>query len=295
MTEIIRFREDVIGRSYYFAVYEFPILDAANNYSHKRFIVLKNSYGMIVCFTALEQYAGTFSGKMRAIRTRNKSELEYICRALNYILVDRNPLNSAQSVARMTKETVFEFFEIYRTEKKLDGSFRSQQSIDNCVRSVSPFIANAMFASAGIAAFQPTELFQEVFVKANARSSKVVRKYVPLYQEAAMRTRKKPIFRDIPVKVMEVILEQCQIYAPEIYFAVIAEITAGIRPGEAMNMRREDSLLGCGLSITMRGSGISEVSIDLQQELKLRSDNVEVGKIKKERIQKVYPAYIPIF
>lgn len=103
MAEIIEINPGIAEhqRSYYFSVYELPVIDEANNFSHKRYIVLKNCYGVIVCFTALEQYAGKYTGKKRIIRTRSKPELEYICRALNSILIDREPFNTAQSVSRI--------------------------------------------------------------------------------------------------------------------------------------------------------------------------------------------------
>ena len=69
----------------------------------------------------------------------------------------------------------------------------------------------------------------------------------------------------------------------------------GLRPSEACNVRRTDSPLGPGLRFSLFNNEIQEINIDLKAERNLRSDLVPVGKIKKERIQRIYPAFLPIF
>ena len=70
---------------------------------------------------------------------------------------------------------------------------------------------------------------------------------------------------------------------------------AGLRPSEACNVRREDSPLGPGLKFSIVNGEIYDISIDLTVERNLRSDLVSVGKIKKERVQKIYPAFLSAF
>lgn len=64
---------------------------------------------------------------------------------------------------------------------------------------------------------------------------------------------------------------------------------AGLRPSEACNVRRPDSVLGPGMRFEMRDGQIVNVIIDLREEKNLRSDLINVGGIKKPREQKVYP------
>lgn len=65
---------------------------------------------------------------------------------------------------------------------------------------------------------------------------------------------------------------------------------AGLRPSEACNVRRPDSVLGAGMRFEMRDGQIVNVIIDLREEKNLRSDLINVSGIKKPREQKVYPA-----
>lgn len=70
---------------------------------------------------------------------------------------------------------------------------------------------------------------------------------------------------------------------------------AGMRPSECCNVRREDSALGPGIRFEMRDGEVVNIYIDLTEEKNLRSDLKYVGKIKKERTQKVYPAFLHAF
>jgi len=280
---------------YHFAVYELLVEDRANNVGNHRFIVLKNKHGLVVRFTELEKYSYPFTGRKPPIKTRSKHELDYICNALNYIFFNWKSENKTTSTARVTKETIIGFFDYYRTEPLDNGKFRGQQSIDKCVKAVSNFFANLSFAVGAIAAIEPTELFIETYEKANKESRKVVMKYLPVYQERALQKREKPILRDVPIAAMEILWDVCRVYCPEIYFIIVAQCTAGLRPSEALNMRREDSPLGRGLSVTMHGSTLTKIEIDLQKELLLRSDGASVGRIKRERVQQVYPAFNLLF
>ena len=67
---------------------------------------------------------------------------------------------------------------------------------------------------------------------------------------------------------------------------------AGLRPSEACNVRREEY---GGIFFELFGDEIYNIEIDLTKEVRLRSDDVPVGGIKKHRKQKVYPAFIAEF
>ena len=151
---------------YHFAVYELPVADNANNIFTERFIVIKNQYGVVVKFTGLENYSNPFTGKKQPRRTRSKHELHYICGALNSIMFERIPKNNAPSVARVSIDTIFDYFDHCRVTPIKNGNLRGQQSIDKCVRAVSSFFANVALAAGAIAAVNPTELFIETYEKA---------------------------------------------------------------------------------------------------------------------------------
>lgn len=81
----------------------------------------------------------------------------------------------------------------------------------------------------------------------------------------------------------------------DILMLVALSAFAGLRPAEACNIRRVDSTLGPGIRFVTQNGEITDVILDLKKELNLRSDLKSVGSIKKERIQRVYPAFLEAF
>ena len=100
------------------------------------------------------------------------------------------------------------------------------------------------------------------------------------------------IFRDIPTKVIEILIPMAFRYAPDIALAMCLQAFAGLRASEAMNVRQESSPYGPGLIITEVGGKVHGIKIDLRKELVLRSDGTEIGLIKKARMQDVYPPFV---
>ena len=60
-------------------------------------------------------------------------------------------------------------------------------------------------------------------------------------------------------------------------------------------MRQECSPLGRGITFTELGGRVVSAVVDVEQEIRIRDDDVEVGMIKKERRQGVYPAFLGAF
>jgi integrase len=70
---------------------------------------------------------------------------------------------------------------------------------------------------------------------------------------------------------------------------------AGLRAGEACNVRQEGSPFGNGLIFTRIGGDVRKIEIDITRKLPMRSDGVIIGRIKRERKQCVYPPFIQAF
>ena len=102
------------------------------------------------------------------------------------------------------------------------------------------------------------------------------------------------LIRDIPDKAIPIILRNIKLYEPELYFAVILQLVAGLREGEVVNVRRFDSKYFGGIKYTKDLGVFTSFEIDLKKEYLLRSDGKYTGKIKKERIQSVYPPFLEV-
>lgn len=274
---------------YRYAVYEANMLNENNELFAFRFIVIKDKLNIIERFTGLEKYSGKYTGRKRLINTRDKHELEYICRALNYLLTSQGNYYNVDKVSRITKEMIFEFFDYYRTTRMDNGRFPGRQSVEKCVSTVTSFFCNVSMEIGPLATVKPGDLVIEEWSKRNPKSQKVFQNYIPIYQKKSLEKTSESLLRDIPQKALSILIDEANIHDPDIAFAIIAEKTSGIRPSEAMNLRRADSPLGPGIEFGYIGSRINRIEIDLNYEYLLRSDGKKTGKIKKERTVTVYP------
>lgn len=115
------------------------------------------------------------------------------------------------------------------------------------------------------------------------------------YFEVHSETKSEPIFRDMPESVFRIIFNEIFTNRKDLLMLVAASAFGGCRPGECCNIRRENSPLGPGISITYLNGEPYNITIDLLHEYVLRSDMVRVGKIKKERTVRIHPMFINAF
>ena len=105
----------------------------------------------------------------------------------------------------------------------------------------------------------------------------------------------KKIFRDLPEGAFQIIMNEIVANHRNVLMLAALGAFAGLRPSECCNVRRADSALGAGIMFETVDGEVTNVLIDLTEEKNLRSDLISVGGIKKERVQKVYPAFIEAF
>ena len=259
----------------------------------RSFIVIRNGYGMIVRFTRLEQYVSFYQYKTyKPIDADPGSKLYYVTQMLNYVLVDHGEEFGLRHVFGITREMLERFFYEYALEAMENGRYRGQATIEVCISTVVGFMANLSWKYGGYMKVNHGDLYQEqIIYDKRGRQKKIS---VPAFQVDGVR-EVKYIFRDIPTKAFEIMIQLAFRFSPDIAFAMCIEAFAGLRPGEACNVRRSDSPYGPGITVTEIGGRATKIEIDLKRELKLRSDGKKVGDIKKERTQYVYPLFIDAF
>jgi len=286
-------KKDKLRSRYRYAVYERKLIrDGTMAYS-RSFIVLKNQYGVIVHFTDFHKYTVTYDGTVyRPIASDAREKLVYVCDMLNYLMVDRYETTGVSHVFQINRDMLEMFFRDYALETLPNGTHRSRQSIEKCVLSVTMFFRKLCRKYGGYMETTIDQLYDESSLHGDR--SRKRKKSAPNFQVWGIPENKR-IFRDIPTKVFALLLNQAFKHTPEIAFAVCVQAFAGLRPGEAMNLRQANSPLGAGVTITIIDGIAKSVEFDLTREYVLRSDGIVCGKIKKERRQKVYPAFLPAF
>lgn len=259
----------------------------------RSFIVVKNDYHVIVRFTRFQDYAGLYArGTYKPITADAETRLYFICGFLNYVLADHGTEFGIRHVFDITKPIMEMFFNHYAQERQENGRCRSRESVERCIQTVSDFMRRLCDDFGGYMKLRKSELFEEK-VRMNHKGQ-LVRKLVPAFQATGIPSHDGP-FRDMPTKVMEILLRMAFRYTEDIAFGLCLQAFAGLRAGEVCNVRQECSPLGAGILFVEAGGRVTKAEIDLRRELALRSDGAEIGRIKKERMQRVYPAFLSVF
>jgi integrase len=274
-------------------VYEHQLILPDNLLYSRSFIVLKNYYDVIVHFTCFHKYVGVYENSIcRPLTADAKTKMHYVCSMLNYILIDNYETFRSDHVYQVSKEMLDCFFRDFASEKLSNGSYRGRQSIEKCVHAVTEFFTKLIKNCGGYMALKKEQLYVEKTVF--TMRGQMQKKFVPNFQVSVMPKHKK-IFRDIPTKVFQILINQAFLHAQDIVFAICIQAFAGLRPGEACNVRQESSPLGSGVILTMVGATLKRAEIDITAEYALRSDGIVCGRIKKERRQRVHPAFLSAF
>ena len=278
---------------YHYAVYEHRLsLDDGKAYS-RCFIVIKNQYDVIVHFTSLHNYTDAYTkGVCIPITSDGKKKLHCICSMLNYVLIEQYETFGVNHLFKIKKEMLEAFFNDYALKKQQNGTYKDKQTINRCVTVVTEFFRKLNLKYGGYMELSANDLYCEK--TSLSKRGKIQRKHIPNFQIRGVFSE-KIIFRDIPTKVLQIIISNAFRYTPEIAFAICLQAFAGLRPGEVCNVRQECSPLGSGLSITTIDGVVKKVEIDLSTEYVLRSDKIQCGGLKKKRRQRVYPAFLSAF
>ena len=278
---------------YRYGVYKHHITAPDGSVCIRPFIVIRNQYSVIVQFTNLHNFAEIYAGKtVVPISANAEKKLYYICKALNYILIERRSAFGISSVFDITVEALAQFFRCYAEAHMPNGKFRSAQSIGKCVSAIVGFIMKLRRKYGDRVALKEKDLF----VKRTITNRYGVKetKNVPAFQVRSIQRNEK-IFRELPTAAFKVLLNLAFRYAPDIAFAICLQAFAGLRAGEACNVRQEGSPLGAGITFTRIGLDVRKIEIDITRELQLRGDGVITGRIKNERRQCVYSPFFDAF
>jgi len=293
--EVIFLRKPEEGwrHKYRYGLYAHKLIAPDGAVYTRSLIVLRNRYGDIVRFTKLHNFAEPFSGNICVPLSSGSNERLYnICAMLNYILIKQYEQFDIDHVFNITWEAVNTFFLSYAYEQGANGKFRSRATIEKCINNVTDFFCRLKSRFGGLILLNPSELYTEKTVY--SRHGYQIIKRIPLFQVKHI-PQYSEIFREIPTKAFQILLNLAFRYAPDIALAICLQAFAGLRAGEVCNVRQEGCPAGNGLIFTQIGSDIRKIEIDLTRELPMRSDGVSVGRIKRERRQCVYPPFMRVF
>lgn len=276
-----------------YAVYSFETETPDGIAYTRSFIVLKNDYDVIVRFTRYHEYVAIYDTRtFLPISADPRQKLEYVCRMLNYIIVEMGEAYRIKHVFEITKDMLEDFFEEYAITPKPDGSHRRKDTVERCIIAVTGFMYGLSKKFGKYMVLNGRLLYREQMIITD--NGKKLLKGVPDFHIRGIDEPREK-FRDLPTKAFEILLPLAFRYSPDIAFAVCLQAFAGLRAGEAMNVRQECSPIGQGLIVTTVDGKAKNVEIDLRYVYTIRSDGVRVGRIKKPRKQHVYQRFLNAF
>lgn len=280
--------------NYHYAVYIQPFITKDNKIIRRAFIVLKNSYNVIIHFTNFHKYIDTYMNKpVVPLKSCPDKKMSYICDMLNYILIENGKRYRVDNVLNITHNQLQDFFDFFCLKKlrnNMNEEYKGEQSISKCLNTVTSFMVALKRKYKTYMDISETELLKTIDIISPYGKKKIV----PNFKVKIQYSHHK-IFRDINTKIVEAIINAALACNPMIALAIALQAFAGLRPGEVCNLRQTNSPLGPGILFTFLGTKLTKVELDLTKELTLRSDGVITGGIKKERWQKIYPVFLNSF
>jgi integrase len=279
--------QDTCRREYRYGLYYHKQTAPDGSIYTKPLIVLRNGYGDIVRFTRLHRFADASADKLFvSIASSGKERLYHVCSMLNYILIDNFGQLGIDHIFAISREALSAFFQSYTIEPDSGGNLRNQVTIEKCIANIAEFFRKLKQHYGGAVAMNLDELYTEK--TAFGRNGRKITKRVPMFQVRGM-PKQSTVFRELPTAAFKILLTLAFRYAPDIAFALCLQAFAGLRAGEALNVRQS------GIAFTRIGGFVRKVEIDLTRKLPMRSDGTIVGGIKKPRIQCVYPPFLQAF
>ena len=261
--------------TYHFSVYEHTLVIKDSDLIKRKFIVLKDASGDICAFTDFHRYIRSAKRQYaRRVTDDGNSRHYYVVKLLNYAFFDKYHIRKLND---MTIEMVSAFLNDYgKSLLPDDSNERTKSTVIACIRTIIDFLDNFIEKNKGNCKIKQSEL------------------YIPAF-DVTYTGKVKSIFRDMPNTVFNQLMNLVIEKHTDILMLIALSAFAGLRPAEACNIRRTDSALGPGIRFVIQNGEITDIILDLKKELNLRSDLKSVGSIKKERIQRVYPAFLEAF
>lgn len=282
---------DISKSCYKFALYKHRLVIGTDRLITRQFIVIKDSNNNIIAFTKLHKYIhSTNKWGAKSISDDGNNRFQFVVQFLNFIFFNTSHKYRIDNISQITLPMLQDFFRDYGISDEINS--RTKRTVDRCSISIIDFMLNYIDRYADKCVLKKSD-----FVKPESYRTKrgmIKTRYVPNFQ-IYHTGETKTIFRDMPNTVFNIFLSYAATYYKDIFFLIVLSAFAGLRPSEACNIRQEISPLGTGIYVRKINGKTKKITLDITNELNLRSDLKPVGTIKKERMQGVYPNFINAF
>lgn len=275
----------------YFAPYQYTLIDEIGGV-HTFLLIAMYIDNIVVRLTDYSRYVSKRKGSKYLYATDNDGARR-VCNFLNFALIENRKLFMATCVANIPF-TAAEMYITNFSKTKKNGRYPSEQSVVKERDAVSHFMYNL--------GKQRVDRNEHYYVKPllvkDTNKELIIKGKSSIQWEYEIEAKylsndnKYNLIRDIPQKAIPIILKIIKREAPDLYLTVLLQLTAGLRAGEVVNIRRPNSKYPGGIKFRTINGELQNLEIDLTKNYLLRSDAKEVGNIKVKRKQSVYPIFL---
>ena len=274
-----------------FRTYDYQYTDEHQKLITRRFVVLKHDDGHL-SFTDFHRYIRSRNAVVTSASQHGNTRFEFIIPLLNYAFFEEG----CNRLCDLTIDIVQRYLNRYvacTLPGDTESTHRNRSTVERGIRYIMDFLAELIAALQDQLPFGSDDLYR--VVSKQDKHGHVYTVKVPLFDVRYADGYRRPLNRDIPDKAFHLLFSHIYTHHPELLGLIILGAFAGLRPAEACNVRRADSRLGPGIIISKVDGDVAKVSLDLTREIKLRSDSVNVGFIKKARVQEVPRIFLRAF
>lgn len=290
----------------HFRVKKIEYIDNGVLQSYKYIALVDDNTGLVTEYTNYADYVLYCKHQDLRIGNKDNGALYTVCQFLNDLFINPNKSYNVSSIEEITREIFSEWLNDYAHSSVSHGKHPLEGTINLKRNVISTFLYGlCMDNDIKMKNLKASELISYSYVITPEKQKIIRPQYLVKIRYFEKERAEKRIWRDMPFSIVERFIKFSQIHDPELTFAIVLMAFTGIREGEVCNLRRKDSCYGPGIImrfgqplIDSCGSEISSVipceaiELDLKETLVLRSDNRQVGSIKRPRMQPVFGLFV---
>ena len=276
-----------------FGVYEHRITYGDGEILTRSIIVLKDADDDIVGWIDFHRYAKSRKNSLsKSIHSDPNKSCKNIVMFLNYSFFDKYNVKKLNDI---TNDMVRDFLTDYGLCRLPydENTHRGKETVDCCIKNIINFVSSLKKNNPD-AKVNPSDLFttEQVFSKRKKRYFSVE---IPTF-EVNYNPSSNKIFRDITEGAFQIIMDEILINHTNILMLAALGAFAGLRPSEACNVRRADSVLGAGIIFKTVDGEVTDIIIDLKKERILNLfkdlDYYRIKEINDKKYIIVHAGYI---
>ena len=259
-------------------------------------VIRDNDSELIVKFTGYEDVLYSRSEEDFTKRYPRKAEILCLCQFFQYVFIDNYKIYKIRDITQITRKMVENWIDDYATTVLPSGEFPREKTVEVHRNTICQFLYMVCrMLKRKMKHLKKDDLLKKVY---DVGGEKGGPRMQPFYRIRAtsydVDTGLQRLIRDMPVAIIPIFLRIAERDDPEIVFAVILSCYMGFREGEVCNTRQDGSYFGKSFYFTRDFGEATALQVDLGDEFALRSDGVEIGKIKRERYSGAFTNFVKV-